>query len=812
MEAALREAGIPAERASLVASALPVPLPTDKRLLMDGLKVAGVDKMGQRLKAAALLLHLPPSSRESVLAASKQQAPAGSEQQTSSSDDFWRQISEQSATSTEAAATGVVVGGAAAEADPELTFDPLPSEPEVSPAPIAAASTATADLRAAEATAAATSQPQEQQSVERLPTFEERPADERAAVYRQCGNTAYGTGDVRGAARFYEQALALQPGQPELLNNLAACALAATPPEPRRALRILRPLLPAAAEAEAGAEAAARAAATATTSRAALKAMLRTARCRLLLGELSAARDLYASSATAASAAVAAARGADTAAAAVAVVADAETLRQQAAAGQAATAALLAHERSSRACAARRELDGAVAAAAEVARGCACSGLGAWLHVEALVRCGRLVEAHQQAEAALRAAAAVAAPPRGDVRLRVSLARVLARRGGPAEAATMLRGAAEEGAAAAEGGAAAEDEMEEEAARWRTEARRWLGGLEEALSLKEAANAAYGRGEAEEAERLYTAALSADVGELLTPTLRSNRAQARLVRRSGGGGGGGGRGRGRGSGGGGGGRNGGGNGDGGDDGEQLLAAALGDADEAVALDGGSVRHLLRRAACFAALLRPADAAADFRAVLALEPDNAAALAGAARALEREAELRRESDRAGFDPYEVLGLTHDASYTQVKQAFRQQALALHPDKQQQQQQQGGDGAAADREAARRKFERVSAAHAILADKFKRWQLDDGADVEALAKQRQRSSEMAYYATSAPSGFTRDTKTMNVRTGGRTYSPFAKPSANFEVDPCRGSLADTQPQGQLAGEAPIRLKHGGAQLLR
>ena len=56
MEAALCEAGVPADRASQVASALPKPLPTDKRLLMDGLKQAGVDKMGQRLKAAALLL------------------------------------------------------------------------------------------------------------------------------------------------------------------------------------------------------------------------------------------------------------------------------------------------------------------------------------------------------------------------------------------------------------------------------------------------------------------------------------------------------------------------------------------------------------------------------------------------------------------------------------------------------------------------------------------------------------------------------------------------------------------------------------
>ena len=72
-------------------------------------------------------------------------------------------------------------------------------------------------------------------------------------------------------------------------------------------------------------------------------------------------------------------------------------------------------------------------------------------------------------------------------------------------------------------------------------------------------------------------------------------------------------------------------------------------------------------------------------------------------------------------------------------------------------------------------------------------------------------MAYYAQKTPEGFTRDQKTMNARTGGRTYSPYAKPSATFDCDPCRIDAPATQP-GLTAAQQPIRLKEGGAQLLR
>ena len=73
-------------------------------------------------------------------------------------------------------------------------------------------------------------------------------------------------------------------------------------------------------------------------------------------------------------------------------------------------------------------------------------------------------------------------------------------------------------------------------------------------------------------------------------------------------------------------------------------------------------------------------------------------------------------------------------------------------------------------------------------------------------------MAYYAQATPNGFTRDQKTMNMRTGGRTYNPFAKRSETFELDPCRQDAPVSRP-GLSPAEQPIRLKQGGgAQLLR
>ena len=65
-------------------------------------------------------------------------------------------------------------------------------------------------------------------------------------------------------------------------------------------------------------------------------------------------------------------------------------------------------------------------------------------------------------------------------------------------------------------------------------------------------------------------------------------------------------------------------------------------------------------------------------------------------------------RCEMDPYEVLGLSDDATDSQVKRAYRQMSIKHHPDK-------GGSAA---------KFKEVSAAYEVLRDGEKRALYDAG----------------------------------------------------------------------------------------
>lgn len=73
-------------------------------------------------------------------------------------------------------------------------------------------------------------------------------------------------------------------------------------------------------------------------------------------------------------------------------------------------------------------------------------------------------------------------------------------------------------------------------------------------------------------------------------------------------------------------------------------------------------------------------------------------------------MKKPGKRA--DPYEELGVSKDASDTDIKAAFRRKAKATHPD--------GG----ADKDA----FERVKAAHLVLSDPDKRRRYDETGDAE------------------------------------------------------------------------------------
>lgn len=76
-----------------------------------------------------------------------------------------------------------------------------------------------------------------------------------------------------------------------------------------------------------------------------------------------------------------------------------------------------------------------------------------------------------------------------------------------------------------------------------------------------------------------------------------------------------------------------------------------------------------------------------------------------------------------DPYAVLGLSRDASDTEIKSAYRRRAKELHPDLN-----------PGDRDVERR-FKEVSAAYALLSDKAKRARYDRG-EIDADGNERPR----------------------------------------------------------------------------
>ncbi|KAL1495889.1 hypothetical protein AB1Y20_014533 [Prymnesium parvum] len=86
------------------------------------------------------------------------------------------------------------------------------------------------------------------------------------------------------------------------------------------------------------------------------------------------------------------------------------------------------------------------------------------------------------------------------------------------------------------------------------------------------------------------------------------------------------------------------------------------------------RLLLRRAGCFLVLDQPAQALSDYRSALKLNERNSQAASGVLEAW-RALQNMHSCDTL----YEVLGVHHDASETELKRAYRQHALRWHPDK-------------------------------------------------------------------------------------------------------------------------------------
>jgi len=573
-------------------------------------------------------------------------------------------------------------------------------------------------------------------------SFNDRPPEEKASVYRQCGNVAFGRGDIVDAEQYYHKALEWLPDEPHLLSNLAACALASTPAQPARALGLLDRLL--------------------TNHPNHIKGRLRAGRCCVMLARLEAALEHFEAAEAAAKSdasesaeAVFAQNGTEIsveAAGNVPAIDDSvggaagsdswhERALEQAKEGLVSVRRLFTQIERCTALANAGRCNMALELANEVKQKCVDATLGSVLVVRSLEGGGRLAEARAEAEACLSLHAT-------DGPMRLTFARVLARSGQVSEADQMLTLLLQiqPNYAAAEVA---------------------LSGLREAMKMKGEGNAAYSRGEYDAAEGAYSAAMSADTADMLNPILLGNRAQAKLQ-------------------------------------SGRAVGALVDCNQALEYDASNVKLLLRRAACRVALESTEQARRDYELVLKLQPDNPTATQRLCElpVPKMEGESSEEAEQVlEMDPYKELGVCNDASYTEIRKAFREKALKLHPDK------YSGE----ERDEAEEKFQRVKKAAAILTDKWKRWQLDEGfASMDDLVTQFKADAEFAYYATTAPQGYTRDVE------DDRRYNPFKKPSKEFDMNPLRHNpeiqrqnQLQFMQQNRLGGGPPIQLMDKSSQ---
>ncbi|KAF7722006.1 hypothetical protein EC973_003789 [Apophysomyces ossiformis] len=138
--------------------------------------------------------------------------------------------------------------------------------------------------------------------------------------------------------------------------------------------------------------------------------------------------------------------------------------------------------------------------------------------------------------------------------------------------------------------------------------------------------------------------------------------------------------------------------------------ALGDCNKAIELDADFTKVYSRRAACYMELEQYEEAVRDYRRLTDADGSNREY-----HNLLRKAELElKKSQRKDY--YKILGLSKDATDSEIKKAYRKLALQYHPDK------NAGD------EKAEARFKEIGEAYTVLSDPQKKARFDSGADLE------------------------------------------------------------------------------------
>eukprot|EP01134_Creolimax_fragrantissima_P000388 CFRG0388T1 len=206
-------------------------------------------------------------------------------------------------------------------------------------------------------------------------------------------------------------------------------------------------------------------------------------------------------------------------------------------------------------------------------------------------------------------------------------------------------------------------------------AREFRKIIKQVDTSKKAGNEAYKAGKYEEAYALYTSAIEVDASNNFTNSrLYSNRAAVSQQQRK-------------------------------------FKEAIEDCTKAIDLDAGFVKAYTRRAKCYLGSEQYDDAVKDLEKAASMDENN--------REIQQQLknakfELKK-SKRKNY--YAILNVEKDATETQIKKAYRKEALKWHPDKNQD-----------NIEAADIKFKDVGEAYKILSDPQQRHRYDSGADLE------------------------------------------------------------------------------------
>ncbi|THD21338.1 DnaJ subfamily C member 7 [Fasciola hepatica] len=138
--------------------------------------------------------------------------------------------------------------------------------------------------------------------------------------------------------------------------------------------------------------------------------------------------------------------------------------------------------------------------------------------------------------------------------------------------------------------------------------------------------------------------------------------------------------------------------------------SLEDCNRAISLDPTYVKAYVRRAKCYASLEMYDKAVEEWNTIVGMDPstENKQSLQAAKHALARSKEV---------DYYKVLGLKKNASFDEIKQAYKKRALLHHPDR-----HTAAD--AATKLEQEQKFKEIGEAYSVLSDPQKRQQYDNG----------------------------------------------------------------------------------------